>query len=1063
MSNSKQGLTSFAEPDGDSSNEHPFCNSQLEPSLAAASNLPAGGRKRKHVQSNVAEPHPSARPVAVEIFCGSARLSQALRFRDFVTIPFDKFSHKDAGLVVRLDLTTDEDEQSFWQLLQTFLVEYIHLAPPCGTSSRAREKPLSREHHGPRPLRTDGYPDGLSHLSALEHLRVQQANVLYKFSVKVALWCIQHSVIFSIENPVHSLMWSTSFFEPLWKHMLFMTIFDHCCHGGNRPKRTLWLSNSSCFESLAAFCPGTHEHLPWGLLQTEDGSSSFATAAETAYPHVLCQRVADCVSAILRRKYQIPDRMLDSLATAPPTKHKYNKLVLGFMVRGNSVLSLVSEFSHYEQVLVPLHHDIPHATRRIQVGEGSRVGLEVIDSSNCDTLQYVKDGSSHLIYNAPACGLHLVTRGVPRSADQFVQAAIEAGHPRQHKLDVPLFLKEVIEQNFNEQRFNLPAHRVKVLGMWLERCIALQSEEDKVKVGMTVERRQVLEKKRFKLFEEMLAHYEYPDQTLARSAVEGFHLVGWAERSYIFEPEIRAPKFSLDQLLQASKGLIPLAMSRQMPSDPDLHKAVWDKTMEEVNLGYISGPLDEDIIPGQHLVARRFGLLQGAARKLRLIDDFSEFGINGAYGSLEKPGVHGVDFILTILLEIMRSGSASGLRNVVGKTLDLTSAYKQYAISDASSDRVRLLVWCPVSSRYRVFRVHSLPFGATASVTSFLRISTAVWWLGVVALRISWSSYFDDYTIFSSADIATSTEKTAEVFLDLLGVLFARDGEKCLPFAKMFKALGVSFNLDKVSEGLALVGHTSSRKAELQCVIGEILSQGRISRASAESLRGRLIWAESYIFGRRANGAMRTIGKYVVGSDGPKLSDEMVMALLFIRDRLLEMRPVEIHSSLPEPCFLFTDGSLEDGVAGLGGVLVQPSEARYEFFSMSVPLEVLKFWFESSKNPIFHVELLAVCISFEVWKNRLAKRPLVVYVDNDAAKAAIVKGYTAVQGAEELCEHLTQVEEDQEIALWCARVPTASNIADEPSRFVTCNLVGKGYVEVVPDKQALSGVGIAGL
>ena len=56
--------------------------------------------------------------------------------------------------------------RSSWTLLNATA---LHLAPPCGTSSRARELP-----NGPPPLRSLEFPDGLPSLSGLDALRVSK-------------------------------------------------------------------------------------------------------------------------------------------------------------------------------------------------------------------------------------------------------------------------------------------------------------------------------------------------------------------------------------------------------------------------------------------------------------------------------------------------------------------------------------------------------------------------------------------------------------------------------------------------------------------------------------------------------------------------------------------------------------------------------------------------------------------------------------------------------------------------------------------------------------------------
>ncbi len=60
---------------------------------------------------------------------------------------------------------------------------------------------------------------------------------------------------------------------------------------------------------------------------------------------------------------------------------------------------------------------------------------------------------------------------------------------------------------------------------------------------------------------------------------------------------------------------------------------------------------DDDADPDKHCIAMRFGILQGSADKLRLIDDLSICGINGAAGLMEAFQLHTADRLAATLLK----------------------------------------------------------------------------------------------------------------------------------------------------------------------------------------------------------------------------------------------------------------------------------------------------------------------------------------------------------------------------------------------------------------------------
>ena len=80
----------------------------------------------------------------------------------------------------------------------------------------------------------------------------------------------------------------------------------------------------------------------------------------------------------------------------------------------------------------------------------------------------------------------------------------------------------------------------------------------------------------------------------------------------------------------------------------------------------------------------------------------------------------------------------------IGKTYDLTSAYKQFGVSSSDRDILRILTLDHNTGRPVLLGANELPFGATGSVSSFLKVSMAIWYIGVRALGLCWTAFFDD-------------------------------------------------------------------------------------------------------------------------------------------------------------------------------------------------------------------------------------------------------------------------------------------------------------------------------
>ena len=83
---------------------------------------------------------------------------------------------------------------------------------------------------------------------------------------------------------------------------------------------------------------------------------------------------------------------------------------------------------------------------------------------------------------------------------------------------------------------------------------------------------------------------------------------------------------------------------------------------------------------------------------------------------------------------------------------------------------------------------------------------------------------------------------------------------------------------------------------------------------------------------------------------------------------------------------------------------------------------------------IFEAGLLALLVGFTLWKKKLRNRPCVCYVDNNATRDVAIAGRARTQPGLSLVTELLRLEDEVGINAWYARGPSASNIADGPSR-----------------------------
>ena len=132
---------------------------------------------RKSTTSESVEPANAG--LIIELCAGSAMLSACFAEQGWNVFPVDHSANRFHPLakVCNLDLAHKSSWQYLSWLLANHRVAYIHVAPPCGTCSRARE--IQRGSSDPQVLRTNGFPLGLPTLNGSDKDRVMTANAIY--------------------------------------------------------------------------------------------------------------------------------------------------------------------------------------------------------------------------------------------------------------------------------------------------------------------------------------------------------------------------------------------------------------------------------------------------------------------------------------------------------------------------------------------------------------------------------------------------------------------------------------------------------------------------------------------------------------------------------------------------------------------------------------------------------------------------------------------------------------------------------------------------------------------
>ena len=147
---------------------------------------------------------------------------------------------------------------------------------------------------------------------------------------------------------------------------------------------------------------------------------------------------------------------------------------------------------------------------------------------------------------------------------------------------------------------------------------------------------------------------------------------------------------------------------------------------------------------------------------------------------------------------------------------------------------------------------------------------------------------------------------------------------------------------------------------------------------------------------------------------------------------------------LAHSVLIFTDGACEDRTT-IGGVIFIPGGGA-RCFGAVVPVEITELWKtrDGQEQVIGQAELFPLLVGRLTWVEALQGKRVLYFIDNESARLAMVKAYSPVLPPLEIVVDCLAWDSEHEASSWHARVPSPSNIADDPSRMCAA-LVKKLY------------------
>ena len=986
-------------------------------------------------------------PIFIELCAGSANLSFHAKAAGFQSIPIDhsRNEHKSKLPCICLDLAVPGQADVVLQLIASGEVFAISAGVPCGTASRAREIPIPGSNGGPPPLRSKEFPWGRPNLSAVNQLKVSKANDIYMNVGKIVSLANSKGVLVIIENPKNSYLWDIPIYDELLNHGFQDVLFQHCkWNPTDTPSRAKWTRLRGNFDSLTSIggpCSVKHTHLKWGVLP--DGT--FATKQEAEYSDGMCQAIVGLLVTEARRKGipLSPENLNPDIETSVPYKRR--RAAINRQPRGKNLPSVTADFKEIVEVR---NDELPTDPKSFKV-------LRTVNSNGGDSTDPTN------LERSTSCIL-----GKFRMPSEFLEAAKLAQHPADIHGAVPDELVRAILDLLSK-----PPHEFvkRLLHSTRELAKLVQDnkfEDDKVISNLHPALSRVLKDKKLFTHAQLAERIEYPDLELPTDIAQGFQLVGMQPFTHVFSHEVRLPTVSVGELRRISSVNNKAIRSRVAScGDPEVDKEAWELVQEEVNSGWLLGPVYTEsdlsgLVDGFPHVSRRFPLRQ--TNKIRPIDDLSESSVNEAFGSHDKIQVHDSDTmcaLVRLLERILHDGIASvPLRNGEvlpihvyktwlsdpsskswkGKNFDLSKAYKQLAVHPSQWWASAISTFDPHQQCPAEFCQVTLPFGASGAVLAFNRASTFLWTLGIKLLGVLWSNFYDDYACFAPLAISKAVKAAIELFFAILGWKLTTDHDKCLDFAASFSSLGIVFNVERLIVKRSEVSSKPSRIDAVVQQLTEIKEANRLSQPLADSVRGKVIFMELSIFGR-AGRCVRPLFHRTGNSTGA-LNDKETSLIDWLCQwlRTAPPRPISSRFSGP-PVLLFSDGACEyessERIVTCGALLFDPRDQAIQFFGFKINQDLHDEWSSSGKRQLVtEAEILPQLVARRVWASRISGAHLLSFLDSEPAKHCCINANSNSEACEDLVRAIQW--EDQKLLpwVWYTRVPTFSNPADAASR-----------------------------
>ena len=857
--------------------------------------------------------------------------------------------------------------------------------------------------------------------------------------------------LFSLEHPGRSI----ALHLPEWVRLrnepgVFSTFYHTCMFDGSRRRKfQVLIHNLAELEGMGKLC---HSHgrcersrLPhekWRPVIANGRVQQFVTGEEREYPAGFCREYARLLRRTLTSFLEVFSGPNAPLSDAVSSRFT------GATIPGGNVERITTEAQSGER-LPTLAVAMPECARHIETQVNRQIALSSgRQPSFGKRTQMIPDG-----LNCPI---------------KHFKLALQLEHPFA-LLDALKHSHRAI-LNSRADHSSLAQFRAKQLAKLrqLKSDPSVRRRDQELRKLCGHGARQIGPKMDLGLMEKVQDMLGLEDRAVPLLCATGLPIIGKALCSPFFEPQEDVQKVTFQEFLATSKRRRQEALRRTAfiarQGGDDMARALHQKNLKEIEGGTMGPKLTLDQVIAQYgdhfNLVPSFGLRQGTNSKgepkFRRIDDHTAGWVNLAAKRMQKIQMANADYIG---LMVKALGEAYPGESVTISTADMKAAYRQIALSDDSAPFALTCLYDPSVGDVGIHAMYGQPFGAGHAVPNFYRV--AEWFSRFLIhwFHLGVDHFFDDYWIVAPRTQADQALACLEESAELMGITF--DPDKRQPPSQKAEVLGVIFDTSQVAtQRLLVITPKPSRVANLYALIDGVLSAGALTSAQAASIIGKFGFLCSTLYGkvgRCATHALRA-RQYAASAD-TSLTSSLRTSLLLIQTFATSCPPRQIRlGQTSPPILLYTDASdVPDRTPryGLGAVFIDPlgSSPRIEHFQWAVPPALVNRWLPRATY-MGQLEILAGPVALATWSARLCERRVIHFVDNDAASACLVRGYSPKSDSCSLVGEYWLAAARHRTEPYIDRVESKSNLADDPSRFNDHLLLSMGSTAaepVIPD------------